>query len=135
MTQDSVVVLPDILVIFTLGEWGRPISVQAPEAFRRLEAPLASLRGRRFYGAKMNGEYRACVTIIADDTADRLPRPTWTLPGGRYARRRIAHWEANLHLIAPAFQALRQREDFDNTRPCIEYYRSQRELLVMAPVR
>jgi len=42
---------------------------------------------------------------------------------------------AKLHPIGPAFQALRQREDFDYTSPYIEYYRSQRELLVIAPIQ
>ncbi len=135
MTGESVVNLPDILVMFTLGERGRPIAEQAPAAFRRLEAPLASLKGRRFYGAELDGEYRACVTISPDDDPDRLPHQTWTLPGGRYARRRIPDWEANLHLIAPTFQALCRRPDLDYMRPVIEYYRSQRELLVMVPVR
>ena len=29
---------------------------------------------------------------------------------------------------------LRDRKDLDVTRPCIEYYRSQRELLLMVPI-
>jgi hypothetical protein len=29
---------------------------------------------------------------------------------------------------------LRDRKDLDVTRPCLEYYRSQRELLLMVPI-
>ena len=135
VTTDVIVTVPDVGVMYVAGAKGKPISEQAPEAFTRLEATLPSLRGRRFYGVVIGEEYRACVAIHPDDDPRALPHLTWTLPGGRYVRRRIPNWEANLHLIGPAFEALRRRADFDPSRPCIEYYRSQRELLVMAPVR
>jgi len=35
----------------------------APASFEALEAPLDSLRGRRFYGTLPYGEYHACVAI------------------------------------------------------------------------
>ncbi len=64
-----------------------------------------------------------------------LPHPTWTLPGGKYVRRRIPNWEDNIHLIGMTCETLSGRSDFDPSRPYIEYYRSQGELLVMVPVR
>jgi hypothetical protein len=103
--------------------------------FKKLEAKLSSLKGRKFYGVVLGDEYRACVAIDPNDDPLSLPHPTWTLPGGRYVRRTIPNWEDNLHLIGPAFETLCQRSDFGPSRPCIEYYRSQRQLLVMVPVQ
>lgn len=134
MTDDTTVTLPDTLVMFVAGQAGKPIAEQAPRAFEALEIKLASLRGRKFYGAVLGDEYRACVTIDRSDDPGSLPHPTWTLPGGKYARRRILDWEQHLHLIGPTIQALLSRTDVDTSRPCLEFYRSQKELLVMVPV-
>jgi hypothetical protein len=135
MPSNTIITMQSIPVMYVAGESGRPIAEQAPDAFQRLEAKLTSLKGRRFYGAVVGEEYRACVAIAHDDDVDALPHPAWTLPGGRYARSKIADWEEHRDQIGPALQTLRRRPDFDPTRPCIEYYRSRRELLLMAPVR
>jgi hypothetical protein len=135
MATDTLVTLPDIAVMYVAGEAGKPIAEQAPAAFRQLEAPLASLKGRRFYGAVLRGEYRACIALEPGEDAAPLPHPVWTIPGGRYARRRLRDWERHTDMITPGFAALRGRADFDPSRPCLEFYRSQSELLLMAPVR
>ena len=135
MTTDTIVTVRDTAVMYVAGETGKSIAEQAPKAFRELEAKLASLKGRKFYGVVRGDEYRACVAIHPNDDFLFLPHPTWTLPGGRYVRRRIPNWENNLHLIGPTFEVLCRRSDFDPSRPCIEYYRSQKDLLVMVPVQ
>jgi hypothetical protein len=134
MTDDVLVTLPDTLVMFVAGPAGRPIAEQAPRAFAALEAALPCLKGRKFYGVVVGDEYRACVAIAPTDDTRSLPYPTWTLPGGTYARRRIVDWEAHLDLIGPTIEALLRRTDVDRSRPCLEFYRSRRELLVMVPV-
>ena len=125
----------DIDVMYVAGAAGRPIAEQAPEAFRQLEAKVTSLHGRRFYGVVIGDEYRACVAIHPDDDAGALSLARWTIPGGRYVRRKIPNWETNLHLIGSTFETLQRRDDFDASRPCVEFYRSRQELLLMAPVR
>jgi len=135
MPNHTIVTMQSIPVMYVAGERGRPIAEQAPDAFQRLEAKLASLKGRKFYGLVVDGEYRACVAIAGDEDAATLPHPSWTVQGGKYARDKIADWEAHRDQIGPAMEALRRRPDFDPTRPCVEYYRSRRELLLMAPVR
>ena len=134
-SSDTVVTLPDTVVMFVAGKAGEPIAAQAPEAFKALEARLPSLRGRKFYGVVLGDEYRACVAIDSTDDPRALPHPTWILPGGKYVRRRILNWEEHLDLIGPTFQALLRRPDVDACRPFIEFCRSQTELLVMVPVR
>jgi len=135
VSNDTVVTLPDTVVMFVAGNTGKPIAAQAPEAFKALEARLPSLRGRRFYGVVLGDEYRACVAIDASDDPLALPHPTWILPGGKYARRRILDWEHHLDSIGPTFEALLRRPDVDPSRPCIEVYGSRKELLVMVPVQ
>jgi hypothetical protein len=135
MPSLTIVTTQGIAVMYVAGERGTPIAEQAPGAFQRLEEKLTSLKGRKFYGVVVDGEYRACVAIAPGDEPGSLPHPTWTLPGGKYARAKIADWETHRQRIGPAMEALRRRPDFDPTRPCIEYYRSQRELLLLAPVR
>lgn len=135
VNADSIVVIQDFPVMYVAGKAGAPIGEQAPQAFKELEAELSSLKGRRFYGVVVGDEYRACVAIDPHDDAATLPHPTWTIPGGRYVRRRIPNWEENVQVIAPTCQALRRRSDFDPSRPIIEYYRSRRELFVMVPVQ
>ena len=131
---ESVVQISDVAVMYVAGERGKPISAQAPGAFDKLEAKLATLKGRHFYGVVVDGEYRACVALRAEDDRNHLPHPTWIIPGGKYARRKIADWEKHRSEIGPTMMRLRDRKDLDVTRPCIEYYRSQRELLLMVPI-
>jgi hypothetical protein len=135
MTDDTIVTSPDIDVMYLAGAAGKSIAEQAPEAFRKLEAKLGPLQGRRFYGVVVGDEYRACVAIRPDDDAGALSLARWAIPGGRYIRRKIPNWEANLPLIGTTFETLRRRDDFDASRPCVEFYRSRQELLLMAPVR
>lgn len=135
MDHDSIVTIPDIAVMYVAGAAGRPIPEQAQAAFPALEARLPTLKNRKFYGVGVGDEYRACVAIDERDDPAALPHRRWTIPGGRYARRRIADWEQNIADIKPAFEALRRRPDFDPSRPWIEFYRSRHELFVMVPVR
>ena len=128
----SEVVLPDIEVLYVDSDAGIPGSA---EAFRRLEAPLPTLRGRRFYGVIRGEAYRACVARTPEDDPAALGLATWVIPGGCYRRARIRDWEQHAAEIGPAFDALRAPGGVDPDRPGIEFYRSQGELLVHVPVR
>ena len=134
MPGDFIISIDSIPVMYAAGREGAPIAEQAPEAFVRLESNLSSLKGRKLYGVIIGDEYRACVAIGPLAEPSSLPYPTWKIPGGSYARRRIPDWEENLQLIGPTFEALCKRSDFDSSRPLVEYYRSRKELLLMAPV-
>lgn len=129
---ESIVVIGDILVMYVAGERDKPIPEQASLAFDKLEASLTSLKGRHFYGAIVEGEYRACVALRPEDEPGNLFHPTWTIPRGEYVRQKLADWEHHRELVGPTFGRMRELRDFDPSRPCVEYYRSQRELLLMA---
>ena len=105
-------------------------------AFGRLEATLASLRGRKFYGYfnPETGEYRACVAKVTGDP-DSVGQ-AWELPAGKYVYEKITDWQMKLATIAPTVEKLikEHRSRVDWTRPILEYYRSTVELRVMVPI-
>ena len=83
----------------------------------------------------MNGtRYRVCV--IPKDAAEpaALGLATWTIPGGRYARRKLVDWAAQEHRKGEQFDAMAAEHAWDETRPSIEFYRSLRELILYLPV-
>jgi hypothetical protein len=131
---DAIVTTDDIPVIYVQGEPGKPVSEQAPVAFKTLEDSLPTLRGRKFYGTVLRGEYRACVAIRPGEEIVEA-HPLWTIPGGKYIRRRIPEGHEQPYLIAPAAEELCARSDYDPSRPVIEFYRTSREVLLMVPVR
>jgi len=130
---DPIVEFDAIEVVFTKGEKGLPIPLQAPSAFDALEARLPTLKRKKFYGVVVGDQYRACVAV--DDDTRSLDLPRWVIPKGRYAVRKIADWERHRDEIGPTVGALRNRRDLDPSRPIIEFYRSQAELRLLAPVR
>ena len=125
------VTLDDIKVMFVA-------SMNGPEgaglAFDRLESRLPSLKGRKFYGTLLNGEYRACVATEAQDAPAAMGLETWIIPGGAYARRKLEGWSERLPEIGETFRAMATEFPSDPARPNIEFYRSQKELLLFMAV-
>jgi hypothetical protein len=114
-----------------------------PEAFNQLESKLPTLRGRKFYGSyrrtPQGEEYYACVARVESDNPEAMGLETGTLPGGRYARRKVVDWERVIAegrlpgIIAEAIEA--HGEELDPGRFCLEFYRSQDEMVLLVPVR
>jgi len=111
----------------------------AGEAFKKLESRLSNLKGRKFYGTFQypNGSYRACLALEDDDDPDLLGLDTWIIPGGNYAREKIENWSERLWEIPQVFSALSQTYQgrVDPDRPRIEFYKSQKELLLSLPIQ
>lgn len=135
MPTDTKVNIQDITVMYVAGKKEKPLMDQAPEAFKILQEGLPSLKGRKFYGVTVEGEYRACVALDSSYDTLPLPHPTWTIPGGRYACRKLKNWQENIHLIGSMLWELCKRLDIDQTRLCIEFYKSRKELWLMAPIK
>ena len=106
------------------------------EAFHALESRLPSLEGRKFYGAyhHPDGPYRACVGIRDDDDPASLGLALWTIPGGRYLKRKMENWQEHIGDIRKNFEEMAREQQPDPSRPSIEYYRSDSELLLFLPV-
>jgi DNA gyrase inhibitor GyrI len=106
-------------------------------AWAELEDLVGSLRSRKFYGVfdEQADEYRACVQLREDEDPEALGLSTDTLPGGRYARVRLEGEPPAVYaLIAPTFEKLAQRRDYDPTRPAIEFYRRRDVIELLLPV-
>lgn len=125
------VTLEDIQVMFVRAEGG---SEGAKEAFDKLESRLPSLRGRKFYGTYHAGEYRACVALRPEDDPSAMGLDVWVIPGGRYVRAKVKDWSRRIPEIGKTFTALAEQYPADPSRPSIEYYRSQQELILHLPV-
>ncbi len=133
----TVVDLEEVPVAFVKAVGG---VAQAPKAFDRLESRMESLRGKRFYGLfdVNTGEYRACVRLD-ESTPDAMGFDTGAIPAGRYARAKPENWVGKEDSIGPTFDELvgsciEVGHKMDPTRPSIEFYRSQRELLCLVPI-
>lgn len=102
-----------------------------------VESAVGPLRGRRFFGVfdELKHEYLVCVERREGDDPGTLGLEAGTLPGGRYARRRLRGEPPAVYAeIAPAFEQLARRPDRDGTRPGIEFYRSRDVIDLLLPV-
>lgn len=126
------VTIEDIKVMYVVAIGGLS-GIKA--AWAQLEASLPSLKGRRFYGTYLNGEYRACVALRDDDNPAALGLDTWAIPGGTYVQRKIEDWPDRTSEIGEAFADMAAEHPMDPMRPGIEFYRSQKELILYMPIR
>ena len=82
-----------------------------------------------------------CVEMTEDDDPGTMQLETGSIPGGRYARRRIVGWEKVVRegRLPAAFdefaESLGPYVDHDGIRPCLEFYRSHEELLILVPIK
>lgn len=129
------VTLEDIPVMFVEAEGGVE---GASGAFAKLESKFASLKGRRFYATSqvVDGalNYRACAAIQPGDDPASLGLESWVIPGGRYRQQKLENWTQHTDQIGAIFDELYRTEKVDYSRPSIEFYRSQKELVILVPV-
>lgn len=127
--------LEEILVMYIVSPNGPP---GAGDAFKKLEDAIDwQLKGRKFYGTMMgkDGEYRANMNVMEGDDTEKLGFNTWTIPGGKYYKEKIADWEKHVAEIAPKCNDIISKTNYDTTRPIIEFYRSQAELFIFVPIQ
>jgi hypothetical protein len=126
----------DLPVLRVLADWnaGGPANAMA-----RLESKLPSLKGRKFYGAfrvlPEGEEYFACVARVDTDDPEEMGLDTGVIPGGLFARRRLLDWSKDLSQLGRVFEEMIRETQFDSSRPEIEFYRSEAEVLLFVPVR
>lgn len=127
--------LPSIL---TMSVPVREFPEGIKSAFNRLENKLMSKQGRQFFGAVHlnNNEfnYKACLVQNGIDEHLALGLENYTIPGGKYVTNKLLNWTKNTHLIKEMFNEMEHKYRFDASRPQLEYYKSNRELVLMLPV-
>jgi len=60
---------------------------------------------------------------------------SWTIPGGEYAHDRLKNWEDHIPEIGRTFERIARECERDPSRPSVEFYRSQKELVLLFPVK
>lgn len=120
---------PAIDVLFVEADDG---PAGATAAFAELERRLGGPKGRRFYGSLHAGVYRACVARRDVDDAAALGLGTATLRGGTCLRTVYRGAFAELHRV---FATVPSSVAIDPDRPCVEYYRREGEVVLLAPIR
>ena len=108
------------------------------EAFNKLESSLKTLKGRKFYATFQysTGQYRACVAIEDNDEPEHLGFPKWSIPAGLYAEEKLKNWTEHADEIPDLFGKMSQeyKGRIDSDRPSIEFYKSQKELILLLPI-
>ncbi len=127
------IIFEDTPAMYVISPQG-PIS--AADSFKKLEDAINwQLKGRKFYGTMLNGEYRANLAIVEGEDPNKLGFPVWIIPGGKYYREKISDWEKHVSEIESKFKEIINKSNYDTTRPLIEYYRSQAELFILVPIK
>ncbi|MGE5373611.1 MAG: hypothetical protein ACM3XO_01045 [Bacteroidota bacterium] len=109
----TIISQPDVqLVVCRASEF--PAGIK--DAWDRLEAKLASLKGRKFYGLTFFEEgqlvYYAGLESKDEHEIASLGFPTIILKGGDYARVRLMDWTSHTDEISPIFGDLMEQSDY-----------------------
>ncbi len=110
-----------------------PAGIQ--EAFITLEKML-SKEGRTFYGISHGSKdggiiYKAAVSENFEGEAEKYGFETFIIKKGEYINETIIDWREKIDTIGPTFQRLLAHPLFDRISPCIEWYKSDKELVCM----
>jgi hypothetical protein len=76
-------------------------------------------------------EYRGAFTQLCSNEGLEKQIPVFTIPSGKYYSILIENWNQKLLEIGPTFDQILQSGKVDTMSPCIEYYRTESELICM----
>ena len=110
-----------------------PAGIQ--DAFITLEKDL-SKEGRTFYGISYGtstGEiiYRASVSEKYDGEAQDFEFESYTISKGKYIYETVIDYMNNLNRIGETFRQLQSHPQLDKNGACIEWYKSDKEVMCM----
>ena len=109
------------------------------DAFLTLEKML-SKEGRTFYGISYYSKecdiiYKAAVSENIEGEADILGFEKYTINNGAYLTKTILDWMNNIPAIGAAFKDLMNDERTVEKADCIEWYKSDKELVCMIKMK
>jgi DNA gyrase inhibitor GyrI len=78
--------------------------------------------------------YRSCVAITDEKEAETLGLPTAMIPGGKYVREKVVDYRSRVEVIAETFEAMAKECNADRSRPEVEFYKSQSEIVLLLPI-
>lgn len=124
---------PPIIVITEKAEdFGKGIG----EAFVRLAEKLEHKGEKRdCYGIVLKEEvgmnYFAAFTELYPGEAAEKSLPSFTIASGDYQSIRLDEWNKNILHIGPTFDQILKSGKVDTSSPCIEFYKTEQELICM----
>lgn len=113
-----------------------PDSIQ--ESFHNLET-LLSREGRTFYGISHGSEggkiiYKVAVTENFEGEGKKYGFESFVITPGRYLTETVFNWKNKTNSIADIFKRLLSDPRLDHSFPCVEWYKSDRELICMVRI-
>ena len=116
-------------------------AVGSGEVFDLLEIPMDyNLQGRELFGVfyPQTNEYFASVAL--KELFPDIDLKTDTIPGGKYATKKIKDWLYKTKEITPTFQqlktgAINSGYEIDADRPYVEFYKRFDELVIWVPIK
>ena len=108
------------------------------EAFITLEQML-SKEGRTFYGVSYKSAdgfliYKAAVSESFEGEAEKYGFESFTISKGEYLIETIIDWRKKTETIGSVFQTLLADPRLDRTSPCVEWYKSDKEVMCMVKI-
>jgi predicted transcriptional regulator YdeE len=105
------------------------------EAFDALIASFG-MAGREFYGISYMDEecqiiYKVAVSAFNDDEELKPGYEPFTIRKGNYLSETLKNWMAKTDKIKDIFGVLMEDPSYDNSSPCVEWYRNDGEMLCM----
>ena len=110
-----------------------------PEAFDALIAMVPEGLGRSYYGISYMDDQDKVVYIAAveernDGEAEKNNCKRYTLERGKYAAVTLKDWRQKTCTIKDIFHEMMDAPHIDHTKPCIEWYKNDDEMLCMLKV-
>ena len=109
------------------------------KAFTTLESSVPDMGKRATYGISKPDEqqviiYKAAVTELADGEAERLGMEAFTIRKGNYMTETIMDWQNHIQAFGQTFQKLLDNPRLDWDSPCVEWYKSDEEVMCMVRI-
>jgi hypothetical protein len=109
-----------------------------PESFNNLEQ-LLSREGRTFYGISHGGKngivYKVAVTENFEGEGKKYGFDSFVITKGTYLTETIMNWKTQTKTIEVIFNKLLSDPRLDHSFPCLEWYKSDRELVCMVKLK
>lgn len=123
---------PVLVIIEKADDFGKGIG----EAFVRLAEKLDNKGQKRdCYGIVLKEDggmnYYAAYTELYSGEANEKSFPTLTISSGTYQSIRVDEWNKNILHIGPTFDQILKSGKVDTSSPCIEFYKTEQELICM----
>ena len=122
--------------ITTFGARVKTFPTGVGEMFDKLSKELEKGVNRPWYGIswmdnKGNVVYYANSAELFPGEAEKYKYETLVIEKGEYYSEPVKNWRSNIECIKDVFHDMMKSEKTDNRKPCIEWYKSDDEMLCL----